>query len=381
MAEVFEVTPLALKDEAIEQARRTARDDAERAGLAEACASLARDAFAADEFALAKKALRTGESASRGLRDGSHAARLRVFGQEVARIEREHRSVARHLERLAADPADAGASLGLGRFLCLWKNDWERGLQRLALGSDRAFKAVAEKELAAAREGADEAAARLELGELWLDKAGALGTPEKEAALARALGWFGAAAVAATGLERERLIKRLEELARAVPPVTLAARDPRRPSGLVAARFDGKDLAAFQPVAGAWDIGGGEIIHAGADGTDEFLASFAAASWLRIVFEFMGGKPGLYFSADGTPVGRVGVNLDAEAKYNGEIRRPVDMTRWNEVVMERTGTRCVFWLNGERVHEMGDPGTSHVLIKAQLGRLRVRKLAAVGYNP
>ena len=50
-------------------------------------------------------------------------------------------------ERLNTNPEDAEANFTVGRFYCLYKKDWPRGLPALARGSDAGLKALAVKEL------------------------------------------------------------------------------------------------------------------------------------------------------------------------------------------------------------------------------------------
>ena len=253
----------------------------------------------------------------------SHAARLRAYQQEVARLAKAFRDAQKEMKRLAADPENPAANLGLGKFYCLWKNAWERGLPLLAKGSDFDFRSLARREAEAV--GDDEQ--QIALGDLWLQMARTLKKTERDAALVRAGRWLAPMAARSTGLRRETLMRKLEAVSRAASSLTLASPDPARPSGLVVFDFNGRDMAVFQPISGPWKVVAGKLTRTGGDGTDHFLRSFAAANWVRVVFDFMGGKPGLYFSSSGTPAGRVGVNLDAEARYNSEIRRDVDMSR------------------------------------------------------
>ena len=65
------------------------------------------------------------------------------------------------------DPAEPAANLAAGRYLCLVKGDWKRGVPMLALGSDAALKAVALMEL----RGADSAEQQAAIGNAWWDVA------------------------------------------------------------------------------------------------------------------------------------------------------------------------------------------------------------------
>lgn len=74
--------------------------------------------------------------------------------------------------------------------------------------------------------------------------------------------------------------------------------------------------------------------------------SFVQTTWVRITFELLGGNPGLYFTSSKEAKGGTGINLDAEAWNNGEIRRAVDMSRWNRIEVNLEGGSLKFHLNG-----------------------------------
>ncbi len=379
LAAVFDVKSTEMKEQALETARRSAREEEDLESIAEACMRLARDAFALDDYDRAKKFLRTGQTAARKVTDTSHTSRFRIALRQVARVQRSYRDARRAIDRLEADASLPDANLEAGRFYCFVKGAWRRGLRLLSHGVDERLAEVAKKELAALeRQPAIDDLPRL--ADLWFEAARGLDRAEAEQARARAGRWLVQHAFHLSGVERRRVVSRIEELAEAVAPLSLGDPDPSRPSGLVAVRFEG-DLAPFRSLVGPFRASGTRITHSGGPPGDHFLMPLAAASWLSVVVEFKGGNPGLYFSAGATPAGRAGINLDSDAGNNGEIGRPVDMRRWNEVMMERVGSEFVFHLNGERVYSMGAIDPSFFLFKAQRGSLEIRKFVALGYNP
>ena len=104
------------------------------------------------------------------------------------------------------------------------------------------------------------------------------------------------------------------------------------------------------------------------------------ANWVEVHFEFRGGNPGLYLSSAPNSTQGVGTNLGSDGKWN-ETKVDVDMGRWNTVRFQRTGDVMKVYLNDRLCHSFPAVPASYVLVKAQRGELRVRKLFAFGYNP
>jgi hypothetical protein len=161
--------------------------------------------------------LKAAESAARKSRNVPlvTTARNRLKGAEAFKTEAE--KVKPHLDTLKTKPDDAEANFAVGRFRCLFKNDWEAGLPNLLKGSDEGLKGAAEKDKQAAEGGdTDQVAA----GDVWYDLA-AKADPEVKAAMqARAHHWYSGVVANLTGLTKARVEKRLGELAPATEVTT-----------------------------------------------------------------------------------------------------------------------------------------------------------------
>jgi hypothetical protein len=106
--------------------------------------------------------------------------------------------LSKQFDKLKNQPDDPAANLAAGRFLCLMKGDWDRGLVMLAKGSDPILKAVATRDL-----GMPDGEAAYELGdELWnLSDMEPLAL-SKTRLRARAVFWFKRAMPRLAGLSK-----------------------------------------------------------------------------------------------------------------------------------------------------------------------------------
>jgi regulation of enolase protein 1 (concanavalin A-like superfamily) len=95
----------------------------------------------------------------------------------------EYEAVKSAAEKLESNPEDEEASLALGKFRCLTRDDWGGGLPLLEHGNDPALRELARKDLAVAP---DDASAHVAVGDAWFDRAGKAAGKEKAAYLRRA---------------------------------------------------------------------------------------------------------------------------------------------------------------------------------------------------
>jgi hypothetical protein len=124
----------------------------------------------------------------------------------------EHEKIGPLLEKLKTDSNDPAANFACGKFYCLFRKDWARGLPMLAKGSDAKLKELAGSDLA----GPKEALAQFELAGKWWD-----GGKEYRALQAgfrdRACHWYEEALPSLGGLERALAERRLAEAAEGSP--------------------------------------------------------------------------------------------------------------------------------------------------------------------
>jgi WD40 repeat protein len=124
-------------------------------------------------------------------------------------------------DRLASDPHDAEANDRLGKYLCLLKGKWERGLPHLARSDDARWKALAQRDLGDPKE----TKKQVELGDAWAKLAEAEKDVPKRNLLRRSLHWYVKALPKLDGLTRVRVEKAVEEVGKLFPAAYVAAAD------------------------------------------------------------------------------------------------------------------------------------------------------------
>jgi formylglycine-generating enzyme required for sulfatase activity len=162
-----------------------------------------------------------------------------AINKEVAEAGKGYAAFQQARAKLEEQPTDPEANLAVGRYLCLSKGDWEKGIPMLALGSDPALKALAVREL----EKTESPNAQVALADAWWDLAQGKTGPERESLLLRAGYWYQEAEASLTSeLAKVKIRKRLEEIAKLGRPIQEASSGPP----LAIAPFDEKQARMYQ---------------------------------------------------------------------------------------------------------------------------------------
>jgi hypothetical protein len=119
--------------------------------------------------------------------------------------------------KLLDTPADAEANTTVGRYFCCEAGKWDLGLPMLARGSDANLKQVADMELARPAG----AMQQCEIGDRWYDLAKKAKTPLKEQLLGRGLFWYQQAQPGLTGITKDKMKQRLDEIDGLLPMTNL----------------------------------------------------------------------------------------------------------------------------------------------------------------
>jgi hypothetical protein len=165
---------------------------------------------------------------------------------EASSAKEEFKRIAPAKEKLKQDPADEEANRTVGRFLVLYKRDFEHGLPLLAASNDAALKPVAVADLKE-KKSLNE---MLSIGDLWINAAKSL-TPHT-AAQERGAYWYLQARPLADFAARPRIDVKLEPLIQR-DWIDLAARVefPRDQIGKGYWTKEGHALASAAP-GGTW---------------------------------------------------------------------------------------------------------------------------------
>ena len=189
MAGEFAISSSEMMAEVVQKAAEKARTAEQKKLVAEAALEIVDEAICEDNFAVAKQMVRR---AGRLVRLQETAAK----SKQVDAMVKAYADAREATATLKEKPDDPDANLAVGKYLCLAKGDWDKGLPMLAKGSDEELKTLAEKDIA----GADSANKRVKLGDDWW-------RVSKE----RARYWYKQALPGLTGLQRDRVEKRVEE--------------------------------------------------------------------------------------------------------------------------------------------------------------------------
>ncbi len=230
----YEVDAVEMKLECLQGVSRAAKSSTQRAALAKQAFSLLEAAVAEDNFQAAVEMGELARESALKAREFSLAKRILARLKEIENRKAAYGEYEKAMGRLGESPTDPEANLAAGRYVCLTKGDWDRGIPMLALGSDPALKALAVKEL----KGAASAEAQAALGDGWWDLAQTKEGRERESFLLRAGHWYQQAQADVTSaLMKAKLQKRLEEISE-IEQAAAQLAAPRPPGAKTVKPFD-----------------------------------------------------------------------------------------------------------------------------------------------
>jgi formylglycine-generating enzyme required for sulfatase activity len=170
-----------------------------------AALELAKEMSDADDYDSAIKLATRAETLSRTTTDKWLHDLAKEREKELTDWKRLADGLKPHYKTLETKPDDATASSAVGKFVCLAKGEWTRGLPMLAKGSDAALKGLAEQELGNPKESASQAA----LAEAWVSWSDKESSTYKAAGRARAAEWLRRALPGLTGMSKISAEKKL----------------------------------------------------------------------------------------------------------------------------------------------------------------------------
>jgi hypothetical protein len=208
LAEKFQVDGLQMKAEALRKYVPKADSSIERDWVVQQATRMIDRALAANRFDMAEEFVRLAGDTSDATANATTKP-VHARSAEIDQARRAFENAQQAITALNANDSDAEASLVLGKYLCLVKGEWKRGLPWLAKGNDPVLKELAIQE----QSGAMTADTQVALGDSWWDlseqETGATSRQLRE----RAAFLYRQALVGLTGLPRDRVLKRLADLA------------------------------------------------------------------------------------------------------------------------------------------------------------------------
>ena len=275
----FAVDAVKVRTDAYLALARNVHIYADQQKLAEDISAAVQAALSADRFDVAKVAAEAGMGNALRVNDAEVTQLAGADLRMVREIEAAYAEVKKAAAVLAATPGDPDANLKTGKYHCFIKGDWKSGLPMLALGSDAALKALAERENAAAA--VDE---QMKQGDAWWDIGEKLTGTAKITVQAHAATWYLQALPTLGGLQKTRLEQRI------------AKSKADMEGSHVAAGAGWVDLLKLvdvnrDAVKGHWELRNGKLVSDDADmGRVEFLYQPPAEYDFRVVFSRTAGN-------------------------------------------------------------------------------------------
>jgi hypothetical protein len=191
-------------------------------------------ALATDCYAEADELLAIAETAARQAMDealGNRVDERRALGDEVRRAAAAYYKAA---DSLAAGAIEPNVNLAYGKYLCLYKSDWARGLPALEQGSDPLLRAAAAMEAAG-----NNGPKAIEKADTWWEASRDETGVARRSLLHRACDWYYRALPDLSGDQLASAIQRLHAAIEELPELRRNARG-------------GSPL--FSAVAGVWEV-------------------------------------------------------------------------------------------------------------------------------
>jgi hypothetical protein len=165
------------------------------------------ESVADDNFDCANRAEKLAGQLARFSKDKERIQEVAAKAKHVVAAAEAYAEVRESVAALTERPDDPEANLAVGKYKCLAKGDWESGLPMLAKGSDGTLKALAAKDIAGAASSDEQAS----LGDAWWNVS-------KD----RAGFWYAMALPGLSGLEKDRVAKRVADADKGVNGGTAA---------------------------------------------------------------------------------------------------------------------------------------------------------------
>jgi hypothetical protein len=168
------------------------------------------EAMAEDRYELALELLGTAERLCQRPQGRSYRKRIHDRHKQVQQLSAQWDEAQEALDKLKTQPTDPAANLELGRWYCLAKADWPRGLAHLAKGSDPALRALAKEELTSPPKDPE---GQVTLADAWWEQAQRTEGEGHRGHWEHAADWYKQALPGLSGLTKTRVEKRLAEIA------------------------------------------------------------------------------------------------------------------------------------------------------------------------
>jgi len=267
IAQAFDVDGMAMKEETLQAITKAARMSSQFKAVAHQVPALVEAAVGLDDYPRAVRLAELGIALARRAREYRLAKQIADRLEEVKLLAAAYSEMEKAQVVLESDPTDPAANFTVGRYLCLTKGDWRRGVAMLALAGDTAMKSLAVAEL----KGPATLDEQVALADGWWDLAQTKADSEHDALLLHAGSWYQKAQPQLSGLVRVKVDERLADVAKIgkPPPIATAPSRPtsKIPKGAVLALTFEKDTfyqdGGKSRVKDMSDQGNHGVVHGG----------------------------------------------------------------------------------------------------------------------
>lgn len=208
MAKSFEIDSRPMKMSALSKAAQKAKSPPEMRRLTSLYGMLAEDARSADDYHTASRAASAALKYAKRLKDVWLIAQAMTRAKHFSRLKILFEAVKEAKTKLAENPDDGAANRVVGRFLCMAKAQWSKGLPLLAKCDDGSLSRPAANDM----EQPADASGKAAVGNGWWDVATQEKGFERRAVLHRAAYWYKQAEGGLSGLAKLKVEKRLQKI-------------------------------------------------------------------------------------------------------------------------------------------------------------------------
>lgn len=186
--------------------RRSLRTPEQHEAMIDFCMEWADRAVEEEDYMDAARFLQTAQASVRMTRNPALTRMLTSRINEVGELRREFSRIEEDMQVLKDKPDDPRANLQVGRYLALYRGEWDKGLPMLAKGSEQRLADLAKAELNIKKD----AESLIAMGDQWAEAAasesGLVGNAMRE----RANHWYRQALPKVAGLERSALREKMQ---------------------------------------------------------------------------------------------------------------------------------------------------------------------------
>jgi hypothetical protein len=198
------------------QKKTKTKEDAGK--VAEAYLQLTDAAVDEKNYKMALSSAKSAETIGKKSGDASLVEKAGDLIKAIPDIEREYSGVKKAEDTLKLNPNDPEANTIVGKYLAFVDNDWDAGLKHLSRGMNGVSK-IADQEMILRSAGTDDPDATCRVADLWYEQSNkSSNTLDKKRFATHAFELYQQAQTKATGLVKDKIDKRIVQLAKFYKP-------------------------------------------------------------------------------------------------------------------------------------------------------------------